>query len=321
MFRNFDKKTELDKQRKITYKKYFAFICKIENPTTFCWTNLMKDIISGDDMAQTLVRNHKTSLLYSIFKNKYNILTTIQSALKITEDIETRILKTENTHQELKDKITLILKVHKKDMQKFYRTQISFIHSKSVPSTNYWIYLNDTAKSSIQSQSSWISQLSLPVFTQRLYSTKYKSLSLWLANQYHNFDISKIKSYHYNKKSSNSDIYKSPKKYHKRPYNKTYNKPYNKTYNKSFHPKSNLSANDNTRNMFQYTNEILKKLIPGKNISWNTNYCGFWNVPQLKCIRQNCKKKHKCPICDSGEHKIGQCTNENIKLFKAKLNF
>ncbi len=61
----------------------------------------MKDIISGHDMAQTLVRNHKTSLLYPIFKNKYNILSTIQSALKITEDIETRILKTENTHQKL----------------------------------------------------------------------------------------------------------------------------------------------------------------------------------------------------------------------------
>ncbi len=92
----------MDKNRKRTYKKYFAFICKINNPTTFSWTDLMKEIISGDDMAQTLVRKDKTSLIYSIFKNKYNIMSTIQSALKITEDIETRILKTENDTSEFK---------------------------------------------------------------------------------------------------------------------------------------------------------------------------------------------------------------------------
>lgn len=308
IFKNFDKRTELNKKKKKTYKKYFAFICKIDNPSTFNWTDLMNEIISGDDMAQSLVRKDKTSLLYSIFKNKYNIITTIQGALKITENIETRILKTENVEQKMKDKITLILKVHKKDMQNFYQHQITFIQSKTITSTNYWIYLNETARASIQTQTSWMSQLLLPVFYQKMHNSQKKSLSLWLANQYTEFDIGKIKSYNRYKYNDNKNNNKF--KYKRNPNN----------FKQRQYKANPIQISNDTKQMFAHTNKILKNIFPNNFIKWDRNFCGFWNTPQINCSRGNCKKKHECPICEVNTHKIGTCTADNINKYKIKNN-
>ncbi len=189
---NYDKKTEVNTSKKRTYKKYWSFICKISNPATFCWTDLMKEIISGDENVNNLVRKNKTNLLFSIFQNKENAYVAVQCAIKICEDIQNRVIKLNLYDRTLVDKIILILKVHKHDLQHFYQNQIPFVNSKDINETNYWIYLNITAKASLKGLCSWQSQLMLPIFTEIMKYETNKSLIDWLSNQYASFDDTQL---------------------------------------------------------------------------------------------------------------------------------
>ncbi len=279
----------------------------------------MKDIISGNECVTNLVRKDKTTLIYSIFKNKYNATLAVKCAINICDDIENRLLKLQQIDRTLTDKIIMILKVHKHDLQQFHRYQISFIRSNYIKPTNYWIYLNETAKASLKNLTSWHSNLMLPMFTENMKYQKFDNLTDWLSNQYNSFDSSQLQNTHnntsyysYRSRNYNTKFYRN--NYNNKRNNNTWkyqNKYSQNSYNnnQTHGTMSNTNTGKLNQNkmMFDYTKSIMKKLHPTQYTKWNASYCGFWNTPNIECKLLHCKRKHECPLCQSNSHKIGAC--------------
>ena len=61
-------------------------------------------------------------------------------------------------------------------------------------------------------------------------------------------------------------------------------------------------------------NEIMgsfNKFMP--NTEWPNTCCGFYHSSKGCKLSDKCKRKHKCLICDSTEHKINKCLGPQKK--------
>ena len=67
----------------------------------------------------------------------------------------------------------------------------------------------------------------------------------------------------------------------------------------------------NGRSKFKTVLYSLTKIVQKyeKNAKWDSNFCLFWNSPNEECKNgDQCQRHHKCPLCSSTAHKIGECS-------------
>ena len=294
------------------------FIFQIENKAYLPkFTDLMEKAIKWDRRINTMAKADTNASILAIWKHKF-------MAQKALNTMQTLVDSFQNQHIEIKNSqsiseetlwrntdkwIEILMRVALYDIDKVKDHIVDFVKNPAIGPSEFWEYLNSTWQNAFEYGNSWLCALSSNSSINKLYTRKQMPIHKWLSSNIEDFDYDEYEKQSQKTRDNDEWAYKmrqvsnvisgsaltSPRK-------NNYNNS-NQKRNAQRRPRKQSNA---VQSMLKEVMSPFNKFMP--NMQWPNTYCGFYHSSKGCRLGDKCKRFHKCPICDSSEHRVNKCS-------------
>ena len=278
----------------------------------------MEKAIKWDERVNTMAKVDSNASILAIWKHKY-------MALKVLETMNTLINAFQDKHIEIKNAqsledeklwkisdqfLEIYMRIALYDIKKVKEHLVDIVNNSSIGCSEFWEYLNSTWKNAFDYGNSWLRELTSNPSINKLYARKQVPIHKWLSNNIENFDYDEYEKQ--SKKTRDNDEWAFKMR---QVSNAISGSMGLNTHRRNYNNNSNQRklGQRKPRKQSNAVQIMLKEIMPPfnkhmPNTDWPNTYCGFYHSSKGCRLGGKCKRQHKCPVCDSTEHKIVKCT-------------
>ena len=299
-------------------------IFQIENKSYLPkFTDLMELAIKWDDRINTMAKADTNASILAIWKHKYmaqKALNTMQTLIDSFQNQHIEIKNSQSIEEEKIWKTTdkymeIMMRVALYDIDKVRNHIVDIVKNPSIGASEFWEYLNSTWQNAFEYGNSWLCELSANPNINKLYTRKQMPIHKWLSNNIEDFDYDEYEKQ--SKKTRDNDEWANKMRQVSNVISSSaINQPRRNGYNNNNNFKRNTQRrprkpSNAVQNMLKEIMNPFNKFMP--NMEWPNTYCGFYHSSKGCRLGDKCKRYHKCPVCDSKEHKINNCAGPKKK--------
>ena len=285
------------------------------------FTDFMEKAIKWDDRINTMAKVDTNASILAVWRHKF-------MSLKVLDTMTTLINAFQNQHIELKNSqllseetvwkstdifLEIFMRIALYDIEKVRNHLADIVNNPSIGPSEFWEYLNSTWKNAFEYGNSWLHQLSSNPSINRLYARKQIPIHKWLSNNIVDFDYDEYEKQSQKLRDNDEWAFKMRQVSNVLSgstsiYNTKRNNINNRKRGTQKRPRKQSNA---VQNMLKEIMGPFNKYMP--NTEWPNTYCGFYHSSKGCKLGDKCKRTHKCPVCNSPEHKIDKCAGPQKK--------
>ena len=312
------KKTKIVGKSQLMLKLLQDYIFQIENKSYDPkFTDFMEKAIKWDNRVNTMAKVDTNASILAVWRHKF-------MAQKVLNTMETLINLFQNQHIELKNSqpiaeevlwkntdkfIEILMRIALYDIRKVREHLADIVQNNSIGASEFWEYLNSTWRNAFEYGSSWLCQLSSNPSINKLYARRQTPIHKWLSNNIEEFDYDEYQKQSQKLRDNDDWAFKMRQVSNALSGSTTYNSRRNYN-NRNSNIRNNIKK---PRKQSTAIQNMLKEIMPPfnkfmPNMEWPNTFCGFYHSSKGCKLGDKCKRVHKCPVCDSKDHKVDKCT-------------
>ena len=298
------------------------FVFQIENKSQDPkFTDFMEKAIKWDDRINTMAKVDTNASILAVWRHKFMSLKVLNTMTALIDAFQNQHIELKNSQSPSEEKLwkstdiflEILMRIALYDIEKVKNHLADIVNNKSIGPSEFWEYLNSTWRNAFEYGNSWLRELSSNPSINRLYARKQIPIHKWLSNNIIDFDYDEYEKQSQKLRENDEWAFKMRQVSNALSgstalYNARRNYNNNTKRNNQRKPRKQSNA---VQSMLKEIMGSFNKFMP--NTDWPNTYCGFYHSSKGCKLGEKCKREHKCPVCDSTDHKIDKCSGPQKK--------